>query len=129
MTIHCEHCARPITAGTGHINLYDDELDLAERQATAHEAAQATAAAILDPFAGTVTVDDLLRAPQPAKWHAEHDRCATGARDAYAIAVERISTLDDALSWTLHLMGKTWIQRTDWAPFIRKQLPAAEGSA
>lgn len=124
MTIRftCEHCARPVHQARGGLRLYDDELTTAEAASLAHQAAQTAAETILDPLAFALTVDDLLRPPPPAKWHIEHHRCASTTGRAYEITTDRITTVADALDWTIHLMDKPWIGHTDWSDFIHQHV-------
>lgn len=124
----CEHCARPVHSGRGGVRLYDDDLATAETAYEAHQAAQAAAAQILDPLATALSSEDLMRTPSPARWRVEHDRCATTG-GAYAIDAGRLATVLDALEWTVHLMGKTWIGHTDWSKFIDRQVLTPEGAA
>ena len=120
INLNCDHCDRPVHTGRGGVRLYDDERDAAEAAQQAHSAAQEAAVAILDPLDFGRTVDDLLRPPPPARWRVEHTRCADTTRRAYEVDAGRLTTVYDALHWTVHLMQKPWIGRTDWSEFVRR---------
>lgn len=54
-----------------------------------------------------------------APWRSVHSACDSQLPDAsYAIEVGRIRTAEQALWWTLHLMGKEWFEATDWETSI-----------
>ncbi|MEX5248114.1 hypothetical protein [Kocuria sp. CPCC 205260] len=108
------------------MRLYDHDLATAEAAYQAHQAAWAAAEKILDPLELTLAVDDLLRPPPPARWRVEHTRCADTTRRAYEVDAGRITTVHDALHWTVHLMQKPWTGHTDWAQFIDRLVLAPE---
>jgi hypothetical protein len=51
-------------------------------------------------------------------WHMQHGTCDPGGI-GYAIAIERVRTHAQLLAWTAHLMGKRWLERTNWDTVIR----------
>lgn len=128
ITFICGRCGESIAAGAGSINLYDAELDAAEKAWADHEALQAAALRSPDPLAGAFSPGELMRLPRPARWRPEHARCEAG-RAAYWVEVDRLTSELEALDWTVHLMGKPWIQYTDWDQFVRRHVlrPAQKG--
>ena len=63
---------------------------------------------------------ELARMPSQVGWQAHHFSCDPKP-DAYAyeILAERINTAAKLVHWTAHLMGKSWIEATDWANVLR----------
>ena len=70
------------------------------------------------------TLDDLSRMPDRAKWSVGCQQCFEAGKlievNSYDIEVSRIATYKDALDWTLHLMEKEWLHRSDWDNRIRE---------
>ena len=62
------------------------------------------------------SVDEPLSLLRRSHWDWTHERCMVDLPDAsrYLIYGDEIKTAKDALSWTLHLMRKTWFSGTDW---------------
>lgn len=57
--------------------------------------------------------------PDHVHWYRYHCSCDPHADEgSYWIAVERIRTLPELLSWTAHLMQKRWLKATDWSYLI-----------
>lgn len=57
-------------------------------------------------------------APKSMHWTWGHAKCL-GEDIMYGVDAERMDTEIKALSWTLHMMEKTWIPITDWDRVIR----------
>ena len=57
---------------------------------------------------------------EPAPWRWTHMECEGGG---YWIDGERIETEAQALSWTLHMMGKSWFGHTDWSETMERLFP------
>ena len=69
-----------------------------------------------------VDIGEMMRSyPGPARWQALHGACdPLDERGPYAIDVHRTRTPWMLLSWTAHLMGKTWLAATDWDEIIER---------
>lgn len=104
----CEACGRPIDDGAGALLIrYSDRHRLAEYRAT-HEGQTIW------------TADELAEIPI-VPWHALHDACDEPEIDAaYVISIETVRTPERLLERTAHLLGKPWIQDTDWSAVIHR---------
>lgn len=52
------------------------------------------------------------------KWVASHNKCS-GDDDHYYIPLSEFTCVDDLLTWTAHLMGKSWFADSDWDKYLR----------
>jgi hypothetical protein len=71
-------------------------------------------------------LNNLAEYPEPAHWTVWHRECDPSTGDlteSYWFDLDRIRTWPAALEWTLHLMGKRWIEETDWPDFLRDNQP------
>lgn len=64
-----------------------------------------------------------------ADWRVLHSGCDLEEPGMYVIEVERIRGLGQALEWTSHLMGKTWVQRSNWDDLMRIISERRDGAA
>ncbi|MFJ8405802.1 hypothetical protein ACIQ9K_35760 [Streptomyces microflavus] len=64
---------------------------------------------------GLVDIHDFLKYPEQVTWQAHHLACDPASDDGhYRLAARRLRTQADLLGWTAHLMGKNWLDWTDW---------------
>lgn len=106
----CDICLEPIADGDGSVWVDPDAADKAVRLSNA----TADSSQRLDEFLAANTED--------VPWHTTHSTCQDIPTWAYAIAVERIRGWPAYLHWCAHLMGKTWIDGTDWQEFVLRSL-------
>jgi hypothetical protein len=66
-----------------------------------------------------VNVAELMEAPDVIPWVALHEVCDRTAGEAYAIGVEELRTPWDLILKTADLMGKSWLEATDWSEVLR----------
>ena len=67
----------------------------------------------------TATITDFLKRPKSVDWHAVHARCHPDPDTAsYLIEVDELRSAWDILSMTSYLMGKTWLEGTNWSILI-----------
>jgi hypothetical protein len=105
----CDVCLQPIADGEGHVWADSREADEVLRNTPTPEGSQD-----LHEF--------LEGSPDDAPWHTTHAACQDSPAGAYSIAVERIRTWPAYLHWCAHLMGKAWIEGTDWQEFVLRSL-------
>lgn len=85
----------------------------------------------------TATITDFLKRPRSVEWHVVHDRCDPDPdAAAYLIEVDKLRSPWDIISTTSYLMGKTWLESTNWSMLIgglardhEAQAPSASTSA
>ncbi|MDO5681236.1 MAG: hypothetical protein Q4G46_00205 [Propionibacteriaceae bacterium] len=109
----CDSCSRPIADGDGYVQVLYDDKRRYRQERKAWDAAH---------LGRIRCAADLLALPEPAKWHALHTDCDPSPGTGYGFGVERIRTYRDALEWTVHLMGKVWLQDTDWDYLLERVL-------
>lgn len=102
LLVICDACRKPIADGDGFLHV--DQREVVAYQTS--EAAQEGPALALEV---------LLAAPDPARWQAHHTACAPKVESVdYDIPVAQVRTWPRLISTTARLMGKTWLQHTDW---------------
>ena len=115
ITWTCKHCRKPIKDGTGWITIAQSAVWQWQRDEKAWRESRE------DPH--WLTGKDLDARPDEPRWNVVHSKCdAEDTGTDYTINIERIRTERDLLSWSAHLLGKTWIQHTDWHRVIRKAI-------
>jgi hypothetical protein len=65
------------------------------------------------------TLDVFANFPSVARWNTGHWRCLDDLADCYDIGVEDLRTHEGVVSWVAHLLGKNWIQHTDFGQWLR----------
>lgn len=116
----CDVCHKPVSDDTGYVtmrhaeqekvNEWHNELDRKMRE-MAEENGETLAC---------LNSEDLETCPEVARWHVLHRDCDP-LPDSYDywIAVDRIRTHSEVHGWSSHLLGKRWIQNTDWRDLLR----------
>lgn len=112
----CNTCRRDTQDGLLWINVHD-----AHRVADARRHWRET-------HGTTYTADELLTFPEAAQWRFSCRLCLPCEERAgeYAIDQHRISTHQQMLWWTAHLMGKDWLAHTNWGRIIRHTIDHKE---
>lgn len=113
LTAVCDVCVQPIADGEGHVWVDTDAADQAARAARQLDARG---------DAGELLSGTDLFADTDAPWHTTHTTCLQPLAWAYTIEVERIRTWPAYLHWTAHLMGKGWIDGTNWQDLVLRSL-------
>ena len=122
LTLPCDLCKKPVTGKAGYIIV--DRRDI-HRYREASKAWKSK----YQPDDGhwhPVNLAALLDGPDPAPWHIYHRACDPDPDDnsEYWFDAYRCSTAFDLLGWTAHLLGKKWLEDTDWDEFIYRVLRA-----
>lgn len=116
ITVVCSLCGKPILPGAGWLLVSHSDIN---RTATAWSEFEERKRAE-SGIDGLVALDELMDLPGRAAWQAFHRTCDPDLDSHdYYIDVERFTTWADVVSWTAHLMGKTWLQHTNWAALLR----------
>ncbi|MBO4273110.1 hypothetical protein [Microbispora triticiradicis] len=106
LVVFCDACRKPIADGDGYLHV--DHRKIAEYRE--HQAASRDAVEVVG-----VSLAEFLAAPDPARWQAHHTVCAPDDGGAsYDVPVAQVRTWPRLASTTARLMGKTWLQHTDW---------------
>lgn len=114
----CNACDMPVEGTSGYIHI--NEADVAAAEIAESEIEERIASR--DGFASRVwTGADLADLPDVVRWQVHHRDCDPDpGSDDYWFEVARAATHAHLLSWTAHLMGKSWLNVTDWDHFIRR---------
>lgn len=129
ITWTCQHCRKPIADGKGWITICQREVWQRRHAVKAWEKAQHEAAKERrDESTGRIGsllyAADISGYPDPIRWERTHEACDPNPDRSsdYWIAIERIRTEADVLSWSAHLFEKRWFQDTAWDRIIRKAI-------
>ncbi|WP_030886411.1 hypothetical protein [Streptomyces sp. NRRL F-5053] len=119
---YCDTCKAPVADGDGA--LWADMADV-DRTATNTQAWEMLETK-QEAGALSFSAGSLMSYPEPARWQVHHSACnpSPDAR-AYAVEVHRCRSWADLVWWTAHLMGKTWLQHTDWEDLLQETAEAA----
>lgn len=114
----CDGCSQPITT-SGYLWVKYHDIGRATAAVSAWESAQMSIGA--DGFPEPVDVGQAADVPDPARWYVHHRACDPEADVAcYWVEVERLDTWSRVVGWTVHLMGKSWLDVTDWRDLLRR---------
>lgn len=112
----CDECDEPIANGDGYI-------ELTRQERRRHYAETAAYREKYPEEPGLLTVVHLTELPERAQWHVLHRSCDDLPDGAgYWFDVARARSHGELLDWTLHLMEKQWIAKSNWTSFVRHAL-------
>lgn len=106
LTLICQTCGKP----AGHLGV-DVGAVVVYRQAVNEWMAA-------NP-GGVGTMDSLMDHPEQVPWTAHCDACEPNTC-GYCIQGDELRTYKDLVRWTGHLMGKSWLDATDWDELLEK---------
>lgn len=108
VTLWCGVCDKAITGDSGYLTISYNDI---QAHADTIRAANKSDSVI----AGFVDLNILLAGPGAAKWRAYHRACDPRPTSTdYWISDEEFATWRDILETTAHLLGKTWLEHTNW---------------
>lgn len=105
----CQICGKPVSSNQGLITIYKKDLSAFEKSKKIWEGKHPKD----EPYAAK----DLAEFPCSVEWHWGHSKCLK--EGMYEITYDRFDTVEKALSWTLHMMDKPWVDQTNWADMVR----------
>ena len=112
LTLICEGCRMPFTDG-GCLWISFADIQRASQQDADWHAAH--------PAGEAVDITTFLSLPGGAVWHAHHDRCMPPeGESSYDVDVGQVRTWAGLVRWTVHLMGKRWLEFSDWDDVLRE---------
>lgn len=112
ITWNCNVCGFPIADDTGYLSLDMSAV------ATVEEARHNWKTDHPDG----ASLDDLMRYPEAAPWAALHKHCDPDPEGpSYWYDIERCRTHQQLLARTAHLMGKRWLNATNWDQIITQK--------
>jgi hypothetical protein len=112
LSIICTACKQPIDDGKpGSLEISMRDVGTCREQRAAWEAEHIASAG---PGLTTVGWGALASQPDPARWQAFHDACTTSSFGDYYVSADEVQNWQDLVARTAHLMGKQWLQFTDW---------------
>lgn len=109
----CKECKRPVADGDGYLHV--SEVGLAEHRAGVKRWEA--------EHPGTIhTLGELMDLPDDVPWQVHHHACDPNPETGdYWFSVNEVRTHAGLLRWTAHLMGKRWLDATNWSAVIRDQ--------
>lgn len=117
----CEGCGEQVVAH-GYFVVYGPELDNARHEWAVYKDAEHKRGQWV-----AVDLRALMALPQ-VKWHCLHAKCdVVEDRGDYWIPINQPVTAAEMLDHTLHLMGKQWLEVTDWTSFVGRILRSQPG--
>lgn len=131
LVFRCERCNQPVTGDTGYLHVSYDDIYAHEQAWNKWEQKQRTVNADDEPVGGYsiyrwIPATALADLAGPARWRVHHRKCDPDPDgNDYWVSVNRVTSYEELLSWTAHLLNKTWLSDTDWSDFIRKCLKEA----
>jgi hypothetical protein len=128
----CAACGQPVAAGTGYIHVSTREaarVQEADREWQRAQDADWEAMTRGEPHNVGNNLSSFLALPDSAQWQVHHEACDDTDDDGYWFDVGRADTHEKLLSWTAHLMGKTWIEYTDWPEFLYTRAISREAAS
>lgn len=114
----CDHCNK--IASEGWVWLRGAEVN------KAYEAMEASTE-LNKRTGGVYSLAELMELPDGGKWSIICSDCYKEDMERmndYDIPIDRISTVNDVLDWTFHLMKKNWFEYTNWEELVRGAIPA-----
>ncbi|GAA4734868.1 hypothetical protein [Phytohabitans rumicis] len=106
----CDICKASIDDFRGLLYVDMDDVRRVEDAWTAHEKA--------NPHGSEIR--ELASLPDRAKWYALHDACGVAREhDIYPIELGALTNMRQLVSWTAHLLEKTWLNSTNWDDVLR----------
>lgn len=108
----CRVCSQPILDSMGYLELSMEEMRTYQREVKAFH----------KKHSGFMTLGELMEHPDQVEWKAMHSKCdpEPDVDSWYWISLDRISDVWQMLSWTSHLMGKSWIGDTNWHVLLKE---------
>ena len=112
VTWTCEICGSAIADGEGYVAMSFAELHANDRAVKSWEERNAGR--------GFMPVKDFISYPTAVRWHVLHAACDPDLdASSYWFPIERMRTPADVIARSAHLLGKRWIQATDWDALLR----------
>ena len=109
----CQVCGKPVSTQQGSMTVLFAELHQFEKRYREWERKHPLDAS----GARCLSTVDLVTQPAQVEWRWGHTRCLP--EGGYQIVYGRFDTITQALAWTLHLMGKGWLEHTNWEAAVR----------
>jgi len=109
----CQVCGKPVSTEQGILTVYENELHEYEGQHLEWEKKHP----LDENGARLLSGKDMAELPDMVEWHWGHAHCFSTS--GYEIEYSRFDTIPKALSWTLHLMEKRWLEFTTWESAVR----------
>lgn len=118
----CDVCTQAVADGEGSFWVDMSEVDRCSTNVRAWELRETKQ---VGPGLHSYDAASLMSYPDAARWRVHHAACdPTPNANAYAVEVHRCRSWADLVWWTAHLMGKSWLQHTDWEDVLQSAADA-----
>lgn len=111
MIWHCYKTKKVIGDGCGHVQISWLDLSKHQKEIELWNKSQETK--------GELSLEEVSEYPNRAPWKAVLTEVEPDG-EFYAIPVEKLRTEKDCIRWTHHLLGKNWIDETDWVNVLSR---------
>src|SRR5699024_9766806 len=115
-----DHCKKPIANKKGYVCVSYADINRYEKSAsewkTEHQQPNEDGLILIPASA-------YFDYPSCAQWITTHLECDLNPDSLdYWMPVERLRTYERLLQFTAHIMGKTWIDSTNWPVLLRRTI-------
>lgn len=125
----CDRCGRSVAKGSGYVHVSYDDIYAAEEHMEKCKNELQVENGGQRPLGGWGVYWNVskLMEYQPACWQVHHERCDPDPDgNDYHFDVGRADTYEKLLSWSAHLLDKSWLRATNWGQFIGAQISPRE---
>lgn len=125
LTWNCDHCGNHVEDGTGYLHISYAEINRREKEYADWNQKQRSNV-LADSHVRVITAAELMTAPALAQWQISHTDCdpAPESND-WHVPITYALTYRELIDLTAHLMGKTWINSTNWPELLRQAYRSA----
>jgi hypothetical protein len=125
----CDECGQPIKPETGYLTVDSGQATRQRQDAEERSHQRKVDARANGQRFVVVNMAEMMTWPECVEWEALHSECDQyPERDDYWFGVERADRLAKLLDWSAHLMGKVWLEETNWDDLLRTVAAAAGGA-
>ncbi|MGJ5898447.1 hypothetical protein ACSCBZ_41860 [Streptomyces niveiscabiei] len=118
----CDVCKQAVADGGGSLWVDMAEVERCSTHTRAWEILETRQEA---PGIQSFDAASLMSYPEAARWQVHHTACDPSPdANTYAVEVHRCRSWADLVLWTAHLMGKAWLQYTDWENLLQEAAEA-----
>ena len=124
LTYYCEKCGVEIKDRAGGIAVSYTDIFGHQKAMAEFRDTHSVVGPDGERYGTVISGADFADIPAAAHWYTAHWACIPEVQNPYDIGAEDIRTYPALLDWIAHLLGKNWIQDTDFGQWLRAQTRA-----